>query len=114
MPSVLINGRDVKLLEIRRLILAAHGFQARTVNEQSAAKIALAEQQVKVFVLCHTLPLSDVRECLDWAKMLRQIRPLLLVPSDFENTAGLSVEVFDIWKGPERFVELVDCLLRKN
>ena len=58
-PSILIFGRDPRLLETRRLILERCGYVVWTAGELATATLILAREDIRLLILCHTIAKED-------------------------------------------------------
>jgi hypothetical protein len=56
--QILIYGKDIRLLETRKLLLASSGFRVHTVSslEQFRSVANEKRSQYELFILCHTIP----------------------------------------------------------
>jgi DNA-binding response OmpR family regulator len=56
--QILIYGKDIRLLETRKLLLANSGFRVHTVSslEQFRSLADGKQSPYELFILCHTIP----------------------------------------------------------
>jgi len=84
--SILIYGRDRKLLETRRWVLETAGFQVSTTAKPTEVYQAMVAQHIDLFILCHTLSAEDQGTALATAHALRPgMKNLVLVEDTFES-----------------------------
>jgi hypothetical protein len=111
-PSILIYGHDIVLLDTRRKILALEGYEVRTTRNKCGVETALVQKDFRLLILCHTLTLSELSQSLAFARARnRQIKSLQLIAYDGRPAMGLAGNLFAISEGPARFVRCVDQLL---
>ena len=86
--AVLIYGQDALLLETRCLVLESAGFKVCAATELDEVLRLLAERQIAVLVLCHTLPAEKCHIILASARERRQsLKVLVLTGNDADCAA---------------------------
>ncbi|MES2393623.1 MAG: hypothetical protein V4555_18440 [Acidobacteriota bacterium] len=111
--SILLIGRDERLLETRCLVLEASGYKTTAVRELSELEEHFSRQAFDVLILCHSLRASDVQQAV--ATAATQPRPpkcLLLVTADIPADLALPVARVSSREGPARLLQAVASLLK--
>lgn len=84
--SILIYGRDERLLETRRWVLETAGFEVSTTAKPTEVYQTMVAQHIDLFILCHTLSADEQGSALATAHALRpEMRNLVLVEDTFES-----------------------------
>jgi hypothetical protein len=95
------------LLETRRLILTKAGFQVRTVTEQMRAATALFDEEINLFILCHTLSSQQRKDSLLLAHELQPTMKNLVLTDDLPKKILESQDsVVDCFLGPEALLSI--------
>jgi len=106
--KVLIYGCDPVLLETRRWVLEAMRFEVSEATRLEEVERMIAEGQVDVLVLCHSLSAEERRAALRAARnRIPSVKRLLLSAgtegAEFQGEA----EILSIFKGPAALVASV-------
>ncbi len=108
--SILMFGKDALLLETRKQVLKAAGFDTRSVMTVAEFKRAIAEGRWRVLILCHTLSEAECSLVLAAAAAHAPEMPIFTLRSGFSARAIVSVESIEVLNGPKRLLERVSSL----
>lgn len=112
-PPLLVNyGRDLKLMQIRCWILEASGYRVRIVGAR--ADDSLFQESADLLILCHTLSLFEVVQCLQLAHRHSYSAKVLALRATHPVTIDLPVATFNTMEGPKAFLAMLADLLRDN
>jgi DNA-binding response OmpR family regulator len=107
MTTLLLYGLDPSLLEVRRMLLKAAGFEVIAIG--SLEQLRSPDAPVQLVVLCHTLPDTDCEQVLGIAeRRWPQAKELILAPLGGQSEcAGHANESFAMLEGPARLIARV-------
>lgn len=108
-PCILIFGCDRTLLETRKWILARHGHVTSIATELAEVERALAENPVRLLILCYSLNALECARALALIRSRPAVRSLQLINGIPEYDP--SGEVLNVFDGPEKLLSTVDRLL---
>ena len=110
-PSILVLGRDQRLLETRSWVLEQAGYRVVQATELAEAEALTKAEPVTVAVLCHTLSVEECRAALEALPRLRpRIQRLVMTASATDVTDGEQEAVLSAYDGPRRLLETVGRL----
>ena len=97
--TVLIYGHDRTLLDTRRWVLETAGFRVFTVGKMENAAKIVADEQIDLLLLCHTLTAEERRAALAAATALRPGTKRLVMMTTLqeiglEEMEGESLHIF--------------------
>jgi|SRR6187402_1503862 len=78
-PSVLIYGRDTRLLKTRTWVLEQAGFKVFTTSNPEEATERIEVSLFDLFILCHTLSVTECTDILASAHALRPEMKMLIL-----------------------------------
>jgi DNA-binding response OmpR family regulator len=110
--SVLVFGQDAQLLETRRWLLEAAGYQVRTTGEYPEVVRILDAESIRLLLLCHTLSAEECRRVLAAANRPHGLKTLALTAGMGGCHDHVQTEVLDALDGPAKFVSTVNRLTR--
>jgi len=112
---VLVYGKDLLLMETRRLMFQAAGFHATTAFTLAEAEAVLLYEPETLLVLCHTLTAARCEAALHMAYSHRHGSKSLVL------SAGLPVckldredELLSSFDGPRTLIATIDRMLKAN
>lgn len=115
LPSILVYGRDPRLLDTRRWVLEKAGYRVLTVQTLSEAERMAAVEPISLFLLCHTLPIEDCQKALAAANTIRPEMKLLLMTANTPLCSqGPDERVLSAFDGPKALIGAVQELLPKS
>jgi CheY-like chemotaxis protein len=109
--SILIYGRDARLLETRKMVLESAGYRVYLASDLSTADQILPEKQVDLLILCHSLSMEDCGRALALTYHWPMMRSLVLTAGDDGCRENLLSEVILTIDGPPKLVLTVGRLL---
>ncbi|MGF7179035.1 DNA-binding NtrC family response regulator [Tunturiibacter psychrotolerans] len=112
--SVLVFGRDARLLETRRWLLEAAGYRVRTTAEYPEAIRILDAANIRLLILCHTLSTEECGRVLTSVHRSQALKTLALTAGMCGCHDRMGTEVLDAMEGPAKFVSTVDKLVRST
>jgi hypothetical protein len=98
--SILLFGRNVRLLKTRQTVLESLGYRVYRACDLSTAKHMLLEKQIDLLVLCHSLSMEERGRALALTYRWPMIRSLILTAGDDGCPDNLITEVIDAFDGP--------------
>lgn len=112
MSSILVYGRDQRLLETRSWVLERAGYRVVLALNLAEAEGLARTEPVEVAVLCHSLTANESRAAMVALRRLRpEVRGLVLtVGADVVD--GEQEAVMNIYGGPRKLLETVNQLAR--
>jgi DNA-binding NtrC family response regulator len=111
MTSILMFGRDIRLLETRAWVLETAGYKVRTVSSVEALDQVLASESIDLLVLCHSLSTEQCNQTLILTKDLPKVKILLLTTGERGCNSQIQEAIFDITNGPAPFLSTVGKLV---
>lgn len=115
MSSILVYGRDQRLLETRSWVLERAGYRVVLAMELSEAEALVKTEPVEVAVLCHSLTTEESRAALAAVRRLRpNVRRLVLTVGATAVTDGEQDAVLSAYDGPRKLLEVVERLTREH
>ena len=103
--SILVYGRDQRLLETRSLVLAQAGFRVSIVMGLEEAEAIVAAEPVRVMVLCHTLSPEERVRALVAAKRLRPAVKRMVMTADALTVPDEGQEeTLSVYDGPHQLI----------
>ena len=113
MNTVVIYGRDPRLLETRQWLLETEGYHVLTITD--IAQIESIPPPVDLLILCHTGPSDECARVLDLAlARWPGVRELVLVARGATTACIHESESFYTVEGPAKLISLVHHLLPSN
>jgi DNA-binding NtrC family response regulator len=110
--SILIYGRDPQLLETRRWVLERSGHRVRTATELSDIAELAPQEQIGLFVLCHTLSMEECGRALALVHTRwDEVKTLVLIAGQCGCWLESSSEVVDTTEGPTKLLHAVANLV---
>ena len=110
---ILVYGRDMALLDTRRLVLESAGFTTKTAGTQSGLAQELAVGQVVLCILCHTLSPEERRSMLEIIHYARPESKVLVLQANKNGYDLTSTDpVVSIFDGPAKLVATVQDIMR--
>jgi hypothetical protein len=112
---ILAYGKNLKLLETRRLVLMQGGFEVTTVQTLSEFGSVEDAANIACFVLCHTLSVPEQQAALRCIRS-RVARSMTVVMNAMNpEFALMQDEVFiSPYEGPEALIAAVRSLVEAN
>lgn len=109
---ILVYGRDERLQETRRMILASKGYRVIAVSSPAEIETMDSADEVDLLMLCHTLTTEECGRAIAavqsrWPKA----RSLFLTSGRFGCHKEFRSEIFDSMEGPEKLVTKVSRLV---
>jgi DNA-binding response OmpR family regulator len=98
--SILLFGRDTRLLETRKRVLQSVGYRVYIASVLSAVSHMLREKEVDLLILCHSLPMVDRGRALALTYRWPMMRSLVLTAGEDGSRDNLLTEVRDAVGGP--------------
>lgn len=106
--SILLFGRNTRLLESRKMVLQSVGYRVYMASDLSTASHILRDAEIDLLILCHSLPMEDRGRALAlnyrWPMMkslvltsaedgcrdtlLTEVREAVGVPAELASIAG--------------------------
>ena len=110
--SILLYGRDARLVETRSWVLEKEGFSVFSAFSLTDLQKTAAEQQVDLFLLCDSLDIELRSSALslihsNWPDAKR----LVLAPASLPAGTELTEKVFPAMEGPGKLVEAIRTLI---
>lgn len=106
-PSILMYGRDICLLQTRALVLQHAGYRVAAVQNWLGAP---AHEAIDLLILCHSLTQQQRRKALeDASDQWPTAKQLCLTPTN--GPIDTDCLTFDSFGGPEKLIEVVGKLL---
>jgi len=113
MNTVLVYGRDPRLLETRQWLLEAEGYHVLPIS--GIAQIKSIAPPVDLLVVCHTVPSDECDLVLELASARWPgAHKLILVARTETPSCAAKAESFHTIEGPAKLVSLVHQLLPPN
>lgn len=113
MSSILVYGRDQRLLETRSWVLERAGYRVVLATHLPEAEALAKTETVEVAVLCHSLTAEESRAALLAFRRLRpETQRLVLTVGATAVTDGQQEAVVSAYDGPRRLLEMVARLVR--
>ena len=113
--SILVYGRDQRLLETRSWVLEQAGFPVASVTGLADAEQALRRNPVGVIVLCHTLSAEERLAALGAAQRLRpgvqrmvMTADALVIPDEGQE------ETMSAYDGPRKLIVTVQQMMDRH
>jgi CheY-like chemotaxis protein len=107
--SILVYGRDSRLLETRRLVLQTLGAKVYTAANRQTAQQLVHDLQSGVLVLCYTLPPSERDPILSLVEVGYPAMKTLILQAD--GLASTADDHFSIFAGPAALRAKVEDML---
>jgi hypothetical protein len=108
--SILLFGRDHRLLETRRWVLESAGYRAKTATEREELEHLLATECFAVLILCHTLSEADAEAAIALAHAGPSPRCLSLAANDLYPDFSHPVARMSARSGPATLLATVQKL----
>jgi hypothetical protein len=106
--SILIFGRDARLLEARRWVLESCGYRVLTARHLTDLDLISHKPPVSLLVLCHTLSSKERAAALAHASgRWPEIKKLALVRDGSETATGILKQVRQCLDGAARLLSIV-------
>jgi len=107
--SILLYGRDLKLLKTRQLVLQTCGYRVFAAGDISSIPPVADSTDVDLVVLCHSLTLEEsgraiARASIRWPA----VKSLILRVGAESGYSEMISQVFDTLDGPVKFVFMVN------
>jgi DNA-binding NtrC family response regulator len=112
--SILVFGQDAQLLETRRWLLDAAGFQVRTTGDYPEVVRILDAASPRLLILCHTLSSEECGRVLASANRPHGLKILALTAGKCGCHDLMQTESLEAMEGPAKFVSTVDKLIRAS
>lgn len=111
--SILIYGRDTRLLETRRWVLERAGYWVSQATELSSLMSLVPLEHVSLLILCHTLSMEECGRALALVQVRwPQVQTVTLIAGDAGCRLTPSSEWVDSREGPKRLVDAIASLIR--
>jgi len=98
--SILLFGRNTRLLETRKRGLSSVGYRVYIAPDLSAVSHMIREKEVDLLILCHSLPMEDRGRALSFTYRRPMMRSLVLTAGDDGCRDHLLTEVRNAVGGP--------------
>ncbi len=109
--SILVYGRDQRLLETRSWVLEQAGFHVQTAMALGEAEQVMGNEPVEVVVLCHTLSSSERVEALAAARRLRPgVQRMVMTADALTLPEDGQEETLSVYDGPRQLIRSVQQL----
>jgi hypothetical protein len=110
--SILVYGRDPRLLETRRWVLEHSGARVWMATELSDFDQIAAGKSIDLVILCHSLSMEDCGRALALANTRwPQAQSLVLISEPSDCFPGFSDGVADAGRGPAFLLQTVAKLI---
>ena len=106
-PSILIFGRDSRLLETRRWVLERAGFVVSTVFDLESAMAGIDGKPVDLLILCYTISAAQCTSILDTVHALNPGMKTLILNSGRTGCNSESDFVLHDFASPEILISRV-------
>lgn len=115
MSSILVYGRDQRLLETRSWVLERAGYRVVLATDLAEAERLAKAEALEVAVLCHSLTAEESRAALTAFRRLRpEMRRLVMTVGVTAVADGQQEAVLSAYDGPRRLLEAVERLTREH
>ena len=111
MTSIVMYGRDARLLETRAWVLENAGHRVRTVSSLDALERMLPTEQTNLLVLCHTLSMEDCGRAIALTHPWPRTKSLILTAGAKGCHAQIMGAALDTMDGPAQLVSTVGKLV---
>jgi hypothetical protein len=109
---ILLYGRDSRLLETRRLVLEASGYQLLVATKLSEVEQIVSIHLVHLIIICHTISLEECGRALGLTSSQQPaIRSLILISDTPSYPSAADEEVLYAMEGPAKLVLRVASLV---
>jgi DNA-binding response OmpR family regulator len=109
--SILVYGRDLLLLETRRMLLERTYRRVYIASEREQAQEIIRVERPDLLVLCYTLSSEDRKVITAAASALHPDMKVLLLQADGPVGKQTSGDTFNIFSGPAAFKGKVEKML---
>lgn len=114
-PCLLIYGHDAMLLQTRRWLLEGECFRVLSVADLAEVRRLVADEQIDLFVLCHSLSPRESREALTTARAIRpDIKGLFITVDGSSYAEEPQAGVVSCFGGPKVLLTAVRELLARR
>ena len=105
--SILLYGRDDRLLESRQWVLERAGYRVRATTQFAVLDEMTLIAPVDLLLLCHTVPSEDCGAALTIAYLrCSHLRSLVLTAGD-QQCSTIADAVLDAREGPKKLVSTI-------
>ena len=112
LESVLIYGRDIKLLDTRSRVLQRAGFEVHVTQDLSSTKLFLGERASDLLIVCHTLPQDEQESAKVIAQTARPVTKILVMTTEAPNpNENDSLAYISVLTGPIGLIDKVKEIL---
>jgi DNA-binding response OmpR family regulator len=80
--SILLFGRNTRLLETRKMVLESVGYRVYLASDLSTASYMLREAEIDLLILCHSLPMEERGRALAVTYHWPMMRSLVLTAGE--------------------------------
>jgi DNA-binding response OmpR family regulator len=106
--SILLYGRDLKLLKTRQLVLQTCGYRVFAAGDISSIPPVADSTDVDLVVLCHSLTLEESGRAIARASIRWPAKSLILRVGAESGHSEMISQVFNTLDGPVKFVSTVN------
>ena len=111
-PSILVYGRDPRLLETRRWVLEKDGARVWTATRLAQFDLVDSDESLAILILCHSLSTEECGPAIALAESRwPRIKSLTLIAGQDGCEPGLADQVTDATRGPAHLLRAVEKLV---
>ena len=104
--SILLFGRNTRLLESRKILLQSVGYRVFMASNLSTASHMLREVEIDLLILCHSLPMEDRGRALALNYLWPMMRSLVLTAGESGCRDNLLTEVREVVGVPKELASI--------
>ena len=113
--SILVYGRDQRLLKTRSWVLEQAGFPVASVTGLADAEQVLQRHPVRVVVLCHTLSAEERLAALIASRRLRPgVQRMVMTADALTIPDEGQEETLSAYDGPRRLITAVQRMVDRH
>ena len=110
--SILIYGRDARLLETRKWVLQSRGYRVVTIPSLADIDLLPLAPPFALLILCHTLPAEEAEAATALASLRwPAIKALVMTIDKSRSPTGLLGQLLHTMGGPTNLLSQVGALV---
>ena len=115
LPSILVYGRDHRLLETRGWILERAGYRVLTALTLAEVERIAASESIGLLLLCHSLSVEDCEKALIAVSTIHpEVKRLLMTANTPLCPVGQNDWVLSAFDGPQALAAAVHDLVPRS